>query len=519
MSQQPIAYKGHLLIPFDPRLDTVLPHAKKFNHNGVDYMLVPNKLDEAKVLSNLGYAVKPPILTEYNWPGPPPFDAQRFTAAGISTNARFFVLNGIGTGKTRSFLFAYDFLRLQGTATRAIVVAPLSTVRLTWAKELMTVFPHLRFEVLTGSKERRLRLLAKEADVYIINHDGVGVIINELMARPDIDMCCLDELSVYKDAASERFKVTAPLVRRMKFACGMTASPVPTAPTDVYGQIKLINPTKMQQSFGRFREKVMSKITNFKWISRNDALQTVFATMQPAVRFSRDECYDLPECQIVQREAPLSPEQQKLYKQVADECAASVAIGEVKAVNEADRINKLTQISLGAVYTTDRSVLELPCVARLRVMHEAIEQSNSKTIVFTPYTHSLRMIADYLTKLGYTVGVIHGDTPAHMREAIFHNFINTPDPHVIVAHPGTMSHGLTLVQASTVVWYGPPLSLETFEQANGRISRAGQRHAQFVICIAATRMEQRIYERLIKRAQIQGLLLDMYEAQELGELL
>lgn len=517
---QPIAYKGHLVLPADPKLAVLLPHAKRMVHNGVEYMIVPHKIDEAKVLSNLGYKVRPPIMTEYNWPGPAPFDAQRITAAGITTYPEFFVLNGIGTGKTRSWLYAFDFMKQQGRVTRGLVVCPLSTVRQTWAKEIMTVFPHLKYQVLTGEKARRLRLLNTPADIYIINHDGVEVIKQELLARTDIDMCCLDELSVYKDAGSERWKYTAPVAQRMKSLTGMTASPVPTAPTDAYGQTKLINPRRMNRSFSRFRESVMYKVTNFKWVSRDDALKTVFETMlQPAVRFTRDECYDLPPCQIVEREAQLSPEQKKLYAEVAGECAASLANGDIKAINEADRINKLVQIALGAVYTVDKNVIELPCAARLRVLEEGIQQSNSKTIVFTPYKHSLRMIAEFLRKAGYTVDTISGDTAHHQREATFHNFMNTPDPHVLVAHPGTMSHGLTMTAASTIIWYGPPNSLETFEQANGRITRAGQQHAQFIICIAGTKLELRIYDRLKKRSEIQGLLLDMYESQELGELL
>lgn len=516
---QPIVYRDHLVLPADPRLSVLLPHAKHMQHNGQAFLVVPHSIDETKVLTNLGYTVRPPIMSQYQWPGPPPFDAQRITAAGISTYTRYFVLNGIGTGKTRSFLYAFDFLKAQGIVARALVVAPLSTVRQTWAKELMTIFPHLTFRVLTGDKKKRLKLLAEQVDIYIINHDGVEVIKDDLIAREDIDMGCLDELSVYKDGQTDRWKFTNTVTRRMKYLCGMTASPVPNAPTDAYGQTKIININAMPQSFTRFREKVQFKVTNFKWCNRPEALDIVFKTMQPAVRFTRDECYDLPECQIVTREAPLTPEQKALYAKVADECAASVAAGDIKAVNEADRINKLTQIALGAVYTTDKSVVELPCRPRLDILHEAVEQSASKTIVFTPYKHSLRMISEYLCKQGFSCGTISGDTSHHERESIFHNFMNTPNPQVIVAHPLTMSHGLTLTEASTIVWYGPPLSLETFEQSNGRITRAGQKFAQLIVCIAATRLELRIYERLKNRSEIQGLLLDMYESQELGALL
>lgn len=515
---KPVIYKDHVVIPDDGRLGVLVPHAKRMMHEGKSYVLVPHKLDETKILNNLGYSVRPPIMTQYEFCGSTPFDAQRVTAAMVTVHSHCFILNGIGTGKTRAIVFGYDFMRREGKVKRMIVTSPLSTLRPTWARELMMIFPHLKFQVLHGSKEKRLKALATPADVYIINHDGVEVILDELVARTDIDMLVMDELTAYKEPRSDRWKATNKLARRMSRVVGMTGSPMTLSPCDAYGQMKIVNPLLVPESYTRFREKVMTKITNFKWIARSDAIETVFKKMQPSVRFSRDDCYDLPPCQTVTRQAELTPEQKKLYKEVAEECAASVAQGDIKAINEADRLNKLVQIALGVVYTTDKQVHELACGPRLAVLDEVVSQSESKVIVFTPYKHSLRMLAEKLRK-DYTVAVVSGDVPNSERESIFHNFMQTKNPHIILAHPQCMSHGLTLTEASTIVWWGPPPSLETYEQANGRITRAGQRHAQLIVNIAATRMEERIYKRLADRADIQGLLLEMFESQELGELL
>ncbi|MFX7628992.1 hypothetical protein ABTJ66_20425, partial [Acinetobacter baumannii] len=83
---------------------------------------------------------------------------------------------------------------------------------------------------------------------------------------------------------------------------GMTATPMPTAATDAYGQIKIIAPQAVRGvSFGRFRETMMTRVSEYRWVNRRDAVERVYALMQPAVRFSRDECYDLPPCQVVNR--------------------------------------------------------------------------------------------------------------------------------------------------------------------------------------------------------------------------
>ena len=59
---------------------------------------------------------------------------------------------------------------------------------------------------------------------------------------------------------------------------------------------------------------------------------------------------------------------------------------------------------------------------------------------------------------------------------------------VLIAHPATMAHGLTLTAASTVVWYGPINSNEQYTQANGRVERIGKRHTANVIHIEATQL-------------------------------
>ncbi len=514
-----IIHRDHVVMPADARLDVLIPHAKRLNHNGQEFVVVPHKLDEVKVLRNLGYDVKPPILTSYDWCNTVPFDAQRVTAAMVTLNPRCFVLNGIATGKTRSVLFAFDYLRRTGQARKLLVVSPMTSLRQTWEKEVFMVMPYLKVGILKGSKAKRLEVLATDCDIYVINHDGVAVIEDELKARNDIDMMVLDEISdVYRDARSKRSQCIQRVSRTIPRVVGMTATPMSGQPTDVYGQVKSVDPGRQMLSFTRLREQLMRKITAFKWVNRDDALEQVYQIMQPAVRFTRDECYDLPPSQTVIVPAELTAEQKELYSRVAGECAAEMAAGSFKAVNEADRINKLTQISLGAVYNTEREVVRLPCGPRLHVVEELCAQSPSKTIVFTPYKGSIALLKEHLGKR-WSVAEISGDVPDAERERVFTAFQQMEHPHIIVAHPKTMSHSLTLTAASTIVWYGPPPSLERFEQANGRIGRAGQQHKQLIACVAATKLEERVYDRMKSRASTQGLLLEMYANQDLGDLL
>jgi len=512
-----VLHRGHVILPKDGRLSTLIPHAQTVRHtDGREFVIVPHSLDETKVLHNLGIKVPPPILSQYQWPGPPPFDAQRITAAHITQHPRCFVLNGMGTGKTRAALYAFDFMRQTGAVSKLLVTAPLSTLRQTWQRELTLYFPHLTSAVLHKDGKNadwRRNELARDVDVYIINHDGAKLIVDDLIKRRDIDMLVLDELTEYKNTRSEMWKITNKLAQRMPRVVGMTGSPMAKDPTDVYGQVKIVDASRAGRSFTDFRDKVMTKLTAFKWVAKQDHVETVHRFMQPSVRFARSDCFDLPPVQYVRREVPLSHQQAKLYKAMSAECAAEVAAGTIKAVNEADRINKLVQICTGFAYDTEHRVVGVDCADRLAALDEAITQSEGKVIIFTPYKASLALLQEHLDKC-WTTSVISGDVPAGQRERIFTAFRHSPDPKVLIAHPQCMSHGLTLTEASTIVWFGPPSSLETFEQANARITRPGQKFSQLILMLVSSRVESGIYTRYERRAERQGLLLELFAGQE-----
>lgn len=516
-----MVHKGHVILPKDSRVSALIQHAQTVEFKGQEYVLVPHSLDETKVLRNLGIDVPPPILSQYHWGSSTPFDAQRITAAHITQNPLCFVLNEMGTGKTRAALYAYDYLRSVGKAKRLLVLAPLSTLRQTWQREVTLHFPHLKCRVLHKGHwdtSRKVAELAEPADIYVINHDSGKLLWKQIADRADIDMVILDELTTYKNTQSEMWKLTNKALKDKPRRVGMTGSPIPKDPTDAYGQVKIIDPTRTSRSFGDFRDNVMRKISTFKWIPKPDAVERVHQFMQPSVRFLRDECFDLPPCQYIEHEAALSSEQEKVFRMVAGECAADLAAGKIKAVNEADRINKLVQICTGFAYDTQRNAMEFDARPRLAELDTLLASSVAKVILFTPYKASLQLLADHVGK-NWSYSVVSGDVSPGARERIFTAFRNDRDPHVLVAHPECMSHGLTLTEASTIVWYAPPPSLEIYEQANARITRPGQKHSQLIVKLVSSKIERAIYKRYDNRAELQGLLLELFAEQDtLGDL-
>jgi SNF2 family DNA or RNA helicase len=498
------------------RVTTVIPTAVEVDHKGQRVVAVPHRPDETRVLRNLGFDVPDPMPYHYEWPKVSgrhePFEAQRETASFLSMHSRAFCLNGMGTGKTNSALWAYDYMRKTKIVNKVLVVCPLSTMERTWADSVFNTFPHLDAVVLHGTREKRLKLLKQDVHIYIINIDGLATIKEELSKRPDIDLIVVDELALARNSSTERWKTLNTICNRQgnRRVWGMTGSPTPNAPTDAWAQCKLVTPDNkiVPKYFSAFRDSVMRQITQFKWINRPEANDVVYQMMQPAIRFSLDDCTDLPEQTFMTRDVELTDEQAKAYKDMLSKLSTEYAGGQILAVNEAVKANKLIQICCGVAYGTDGTSVVIPSKPRMDVLKEIIEESEGKVIVFVPLTGALESVATALRK-DWSVEVVHGDTSKNERDQIFSNFQRGVDPRVLVANAATMSHGLTLTAATTIVWYAPVHSNEVYEQACARVRRPGQTRTTVIVHIAGSEIERRVYKRLQDKQSMQGLLLEM----------
>ncbi len=499
----------------DPdRVTTVIPTARAVNVKGHDLVAVPHRMEEVRVLRNLGFDAPAPISSYYDWPGRfKPFDHQRITAEFLTMNPKAFCLNGMGSGKTMSVLWAYDYLKKAGMVNRMLVISPLSTLERTWGDEIFGNFPDLTFTVLHGSRERRHKLLAADFDVYIINHDGIKAedTAKLLREREGLDVICVDEVASFRNASTDRWKALNLLCKDKEWVWGLTGTPTPNAPTDAWAQAKIIAPTRVPKYFSAFREQVMRPLSKFKWAPREGSLEIVRQCMQPAVRFAREDCIDLPPTTFITRQTELTPEQRAAYHQMLTKLNTEIDGNQVTAVNEAAKLMKLLQIVCGTAYTKDGEVT-IPSKHRVELVREIIEEAGAKVIVFVPFTGALQAVADALAK-DFSVEVIHGAVPKAERDRIFSAFQKSKDPRVLVANAAAMSHGLTLTAANTIVWFSPINSLEIYEQANARIVRPGQKMNTLIVNIEASELERKMYARLQHKGKMQGLLLELLKGE------
>lgn len=499
------------------RVTQYIPKSRVVPVDGVDYTQVKFDLDSARILRNLGIKAPSPIRYFYEWPSkyPKPFEHQVTTSEFFTLNNRAICLNEMGLGKSLSALWSADYLMRHGFVQKAIIVCPKSTMDSVWKQEVEQHFLSKRkVVVLSGPRERRLKLLSEKADFYVINHDGIKVIREELAKRTDINLWIYDEASAVRNPQSQRHKLFAKMVRPTDWMWLMTGTPCPKDPTDVWGLAKLLGSKVIPHYFSSFRDQLMIQVTPYKWVPKPDAFEKAYAALAPSIRFKKSECLDLPPITFTTLMSEMSKEQRDAYESMRKDLVAEVRGTQITAAHAATKMQKLLQASLGCIYDEFGDAHYLDASERLSVCDELIEETSNKVIVFVPYTKALDMVAAHLRKSN-SVAVMDGRTSRTERQQIFHDFQNAEHPRVLVAHPATTAHGLTLTRADLTIWYGPITDLEIFEQANNRMDRPGQQNAMTVACIASNSLELELYSALKNKQTMQNTILSMFK-NELG---
>jgi SNF2 family DNA or RNA helicase len=434
------------------RVTTVIPKSKELPNNKV---LVKWGLDEAKVLRNLKIrGIPSPILGAYDWPGQyKPFDHQKDTAAFLTLNQRAFCFNEQGTGKTGSVIWAADYLIKQRRIKRVLVICPLSIMDSAWRADLFKLAMHRSVDIAYGAKDKRRAIIKGNAEFIIINFDGVELVSDEI-ANGGFDLIVVDEANAYKNVQTKRWKILNSLLKPDTWLWMLTGTPAAQSPLDAYGLAKLVNPQAIPRFFSAFRDQVMVKLTNFRWVAAGE---------------------------------------------------------EVTSVNAAVNMSKLLQISCGAVYSDTGETLEFDISNRYKVLKEVIEEASQKVLIFVPFKHVISILTAKLIADGITTEVINGDVPVARRTDIFKRFQETEDPRVMVIQPQAAAHGVTLTAANTVVWWGPTPSLETYAQANARVHRSGQRHPSTVVQLAGSPAERHVYKLLDNKIDVHSKIVDLYK--------
>ena len=460
--------------------------------------------------------VPSPILRDYNWPGIyKPFEHQKDTASFLSLRQRAFCFNEAGTGKTSAAIWAADYLMNMKLVNRVLVVCPLSIMYSAWQADIFKTAMHRTCGVAHGSQSKRKKIIEAEYEFVIINFDGVQTVFDDLY-NGGFDLIIVDEANAYKSATTKRWKILAKLLKPSTRLWMMTGTPAAQSPVDAFGLARLVSPTRVPRFTGAWKDMVMYQISRFTWKPRLNAERRVHEALQPAIRYTKKECLDLPEVVYQTRDVPLTPQVAQFYKNLKAQLLVEAAGEQISAVNAASALNKLLQISGGAVYTDQGQALEFDVKPRLNALKEVLDETSNKVVVFVGYLHTISVVNKFLTSEGISSEVIQGSVSARERSQIIDRFQTQTDPRVLVVQPQSASHGITLTAADTVVFWSPVMSVETYLQCVARIDRVGQKNSMTVVHLQGSEVEKKMYRMLQGKVDNHQKLVDLYK-QELED--
>lgn len=458
--------------------------------------------------------------SEYTWPayqGRVPFVHQRRTVEFLLQNRRAFVLNDMGTGKTLAALWACDVLMHAKRVRRVLIVCPLSTMGSVWFNEIRLNLPHRRVGIAHG-RQREAVIGNAAYEFTIINHDGPKFAEAEIL-RQNFDLVIIDELTAFKSHKSDRSKCIKRICDRARAVWGMTGALTPNAPTEAWFPARIVNPDNewLPKYYGQFYDACMTRINEYVSVPKPEAPQIVAMCVQPAIRFTREECLDLPDTTFQLIEVPMTSEQEEHYRSmlhsayIGDTAESAV----VTAQSAAIKLNKLLQISAGAVKTDDGDVIEIGCENRIEQLYEIFEQTpQRKLVVFATYRATISMLVREMERRKVKVDCIHGDVSNSRRTSIIERFQNG-DLEMLVLQPQSTAHGITLTAASTMVWFSLIASNEYFQQGVARIVRASQMLKTLIIMLIGSKAERHVARILRDRERFNEAILKLFDDRDL----
>ena len=395
-------------------------------------------------------------------------------------------------GKTVATLTAIDQLMNDYLeVNKVLVIAPLRVAEDTWTRET-TKWDHLKHLTISkvlGSEKQRIEALGKEADIYVINRENTEWLVKRLGMDWNFDMLVIDELSSFKNHSSKRFKAlrkVRPLIKRM---VGLTGTPAPNGYMDLWSQLYLLDRgarlgktiTTYRQDYFYSIQRQGYQLYDIRPGSRekiNDRIKDICISMKAK------DYLKMKEPLYIDTPATLNDKEFKQYKEMEKEAILQIQDEVITAFNAGTVVNKLLQISNGAVYDQNGNYVEIHD-RKLDILEDLIESMNGNPVlVFYSYKHDYDRIMKRFPKARKL------ETTEDIEEW------NKGNIEIMLAHPASTGHGLNLQDGgSHIIWFGLTWSLELYQQANARLHRQGQSQGVIINHIIA---ENTVDERVLK---------------------
>lgn len=461
-----------------------------------------------------------------------PYEHQLTALEKGVTRETFAYFMEMGTGKSKVTVDTAAILYDLGEIEAVAVVAPKGVYRNWSTKEIPDHLPdHITPRVavwqsnLTKTVKEQINHLftplAATLDFLLINVDAVittkGKYVLEKFLKERKCLMVVDESTIIKNSSAKRTKELIRLGAFAKYRRILTGSPVTQGPLDLYAQCAYLDTDLLGfRNFFAFRNRYavlqridlggrsFQKVVGFK---NEEELKDRLS--QFSYRVTKDECLDLPEKIFTTRDVELTKEQKKAYDEMKRRAIAELEEGKASASIVLTQLLRLHQITCGHLKLDDGTVVEVP-TKRLDELMELLGETDGKIIIWANYRADIENIRSAIAKIYGAESVVtyFGDTTSDERERAIREIQDKQSPvRFFVANQQTGGYGITLTEASTVIYYSNGYDLEKRLQSEDRAHRIGQKNnVLYIDLIARGTVDEKIIQALRKKNDIARLI-------------
>lgn len=393
----------------------------------------------------------------------------------------------MGLGKTVITLTSLAHLIRTSFLRGVIIVAPIRVIRLVWRQEAAKWehTKHLKFSMVTGTKDQRTRALLRPADIYMINYENLGWLgetLQTYFVKKDKPLpfngMVWDEISKCKNSATNRVKAVKKILDKFDWITGLTGTPASNGYKDLHGQFLVVDKgQRLGVSKTQFKTRFYRKVGPYKEVPYDDTEDTIKKLIGDiTLEMSAEDYNPLPDLMVNNIEIEMPDSLRVRYEKMEREFFLVLDSGkEVEAFNQAALTNKCLQFSNGAMYPVAGMPLWEPVHdLKLEALEDIIEDANGSPILCSyAYRSDAQRIMDKFKHLD-PINLTECKSETALTNAM-HRW-KTNDCQLMIGHPASMGHGIDGLQNNghILVWYGLNWSLDLYEQFNARVRRQGQ---------------------------------------------
>jgi len=432
----------------------------------------------------------------------------------------------MGTGKTKVAIDNIAMLYDKGKINGVLIIAPKGVYKNWYSQEFPLHMPkHIHYKMvlwqalINQKQQKRLDTLFKtgvDLHVLIMNVESFSTTKGTAFAKKFLSchetFMVIDESTTIKNPGAKRTKNIINLAAHAKYRRILTGSPVTKSPLDLYKQCEFLDPYLLEHSsYYTFRSRYAHiRTANFNGRSVQlvvgyKNLAELSEKLKPfSYRVLKDECLDLPPKTYMKRIITLTPEQQKIYKQMKQMALAEMNGKMITTASALAQLMRLHQITCGHFTADDKSIQPIKN-NRLSQLLEVLDELEGKAVIWAHYQFDVQTIVNAIKKEYGEKSVVtyYGLTPNDIRQSNLERFQTKDETRFLVGTPQTGGYGITLTAASTMIYYSNGYDLEKRTQSEARIDRIGQKFPMtYIDILAEDTVDERIVKALRKKINI-----------------